>query len=698
MSDSQQIKVSVVIPVYNAADYLEEMIDSLIAQTLKEIEILCVDDGSVDDSIRILEKYREKDDRIHIYQNKHLGAAAARNFGLSKASGEYILFLDADDFFDLSLLMKVHNKGTKTGADVVLFGGKKYNNRTGELQNAPRYLWRKLLPTQEVFSRKDMDGNLFCLTTPAPWSKAFRREFLLRENITFQNLSNSNDVRFVLTALGVAERITAIPEDLVFYRVSREGSLQSQKHRDPLCFLAAYAAAYDELNQRGVYPDVEKGFASMVLSGCVYNLKSIRGEEARWKVIRALCSEQFTRMNLLDYPEDYYDILEYRDQIKGLTHALRVKEAFESGWYDKKNPVGRKDEKNESGKKIKVSVIISIYNTERYLSACLDSICQQTLKEIEIICINDGSTDHSGEILKKYAAKDERILICEQDNAGLSAARNQGLFLSRGEYVYFMDSDDILDIEALSELYCRSKEENLDVLFFNGRTFFDNETIKEEHPEFEDYYIRENRFPKCTVGQEMFRQMRKYKEYRTSVCIQFFRRQYLLDHKLTFIPGILHEDNAFSFQAILLAERVGYTEKKYFNRRVRENSIMTGGITFAHVYGYFRCYLCMEEFVRSHEFSEETGEELFQTLNGIKNSTRAKYNRLQNEEKYAFWGLPCAERVLFRVLVESEVRQEKKKVKRLKKELNRLKVSRSYRLARVIGAPMRMMRKMRRNP
>lgn len=539
-----------------------------------------------------------------------------------------------------------------------------------------------------------MDGNLFWLTTPAPWTKAFRREFILKEKITFQNLSNSNDVRFVFTALGVAERIAAVPEDLVFYREFRQGSLQNQRYRDPLCFLSAYGAAYDELNQRGVYPEVEKGFVSMTLYGCVYNLKSIRVEDARWKVIRALCSEEFTRMNLLDYPKDYYIVPKHRDQIKGLTYALRVKEQFESGWYSGDRLAGVMEE--NSDRAIKVSVVISIYNTAKYLSACLDSICQQTLKEIEIICINDGSTDDSAEIIQNYAARDARVRVLEQDNSGLSMARNQGLSLARGEYIYFMDSDDLLDLEALEKLYWRSKEENLDVLYFNGRTFFENKTVKEAHPEFEDFYVRKSRFPECTVGEEMFRQMRRCKDYRTSVCIQFFRRQYLMDHKLDFIPGILHEDNAFSFQAILLAERVGYTEEQFFHRRVRENSIMTGRVTFARAYGYFRCYLSMEEFVRSHEFSEDIEEELFQALNGIKNSAKKQYQRLKREEKYAFLGLPCSERVLFRILMENDIRKEKKKVKTLRKELDKVKNSRSYRLARAVSAPVRMLKMMKK--
>lgn len=726
MTDLGQIKFSVIIPVYNAAEYLEEMLDSITEQTLREVEIICVDDGSVDDSVRILKRYQERDFRIRLYAQPHRGAATARNLGIKKANGEYMIFLDADDFFEKTLLEKAYKKGIRTSADVVLFGAKRYDNRTGELKNAPRYLWRKLLPEQEVFSRRDMDGDLFCLTTPSPWTKAFRRDFILKEDITFQDLPNSNDVRFVLTALGAAERIAAVREDLVYYRVFREGSLQDQKYRDPLCFLTAYEAAYDELNRRGVYPEVEKGFASMVLSGCAYNLRSVQDEPAKWEMIRALCSERFTHMGLLEHPEEYYDMPEYRDQIKGLPYALRIREDQEarrltaesaSFLEEKRNVYAGKD--NACGKEIKVSVIVAVYNMERYLEDCLDSLLAQTLREIEIICINDGSVDSSLYILEKYAEKDARIAVYGQKNAGLSVTRNRGLLRASGEYVYFMDSDDMLRPNALEELYKKSVEKKLDVLYFNGRTFYENKTLQEKYPEFEGYYGRKGRYPELCTGPEMFRQMRELDEYRTNVGIQFFCRTYLLEQNLTFQPGILHEDNAFTFQAMLLAERAGYMDRTFFDRRVRENSIMTAEAKFAHTYGYFKSFLCMQFFVLEHEFPEEIADVLFLTLKGVIENARTQYNRLGKDERYASWGLYGPERALYRVWVEGEASSHEKlqktyrekseinrklqitydekfergvEIKRLNKELDRIKRSRSYRLARMIGAPMRLVR------
>ena len=104
---------------------------------------------------------------------------------------------------------EIAKKGNKTNADVILFGARKYDDLTGRSEHVPRYLWRKLLPVQEVFSRKTMEGELFTLTTPAPWNKSFRREYIQEQKLKFQNLPNSNDVYFTLTALGAAERVEA---------------------------------------------------------------------------------------------------------------------------------------------------------------------------------------------------------------------------------------------------------------------------------------------------------------------------------------------------------------------------------------------------------------------------------------------------------------------------------------------------------
>lgn len=124
-------------------------------------------------------------------------------------------------------------------------------------------------------------------------------------------------------------------------------------------------------------------------------------------------------------------------------------------------------------KKRKVSVILPVYNVERYLKKCMDDILGQTLREIEVICIDDGSTDGSLGILREYEQKDERVRVLEQENTGAAFARNRGMELAKGEYLSFLDSDDFYEPEMLERAYLRAKETQADVTIFRGNRYDD---------------------------------------------------------------------------------------------------------------------------------------------------------------------------------------------------------------------------------
>lgn len=731
MEKVRKTDVSVIMPVYNTEPYLREALDSLLGQTNPNIEIICVDDGSTDGSVAVLEEYTEKEPRIQILRQNHQGAGAARNLGMESAQGEYLLFLDADDFFADTLVAEIVKKGNKTNADVILFGAKRYDNLTGRSEHVPRYLWRKILPAQEVFSRKDMAGELYTLTTPAPWNKAFRREYVMRQKFKFQNLPNSNDVYFTLTALGSAERVAAVREDLVFYRVNRGGSLQNNKDKNPLCFLEAYESVYKELNRRGIYEELEIGFCNLVASGCVYNIRTLTSENIRWKVIDVLCSERFQNMHLLDHPDEAYDMPENINYLRGLPYAGEVKK--ERARRQKYGDI----QCIKAGKGIphpRVTVVIAAYNVAKYLEECLDSITGQSLKELEIICIDDGSTDYTQGILKHYAEEDKRISVYTQENCGLSVTRNRGLEAASGDYIYFMDSDDWLERDALEQLVHRCQEYNLEVLYYDGCAFYEEENMENEHSEFDGYYQRKGEYPVCCDGKEMFQRMQKTKEYRTNVGIQFFERRYLKEHHFAFQPGILHEDIDFTFVTMLSAKRAGYWKKEFFHRRVRSGSIMTAKTSFEHIYGLMKSYVAMEHFLEVHSMPEELTEVLYDTMHTVLWRAEKQYSEMPEEQKYAYEGLCGLDKIQFHTLVREHTRITEKlfrtyeekseinrklqitydekfdrgvEIKRLKKELSEkekelaktqkkltgIQHSITYRAARIIGFPIRMIRK-----
>lgn len=218
----------------------------------------------------------------------------------------------------------------------------------------------------------------------------------------------------------------------------------------------------------------------------------------------------------------------------------------------------------------KVSVVVPVYNVEDYLAECLDSLVAQTLDDIEIICVNDGSTDNSLEILNKYQKDDDRIVIINQENHGLGAARNAGLNRSNGEYVYFIDSDDYLIPNALEDLYASADEKSLDLIIFKLINFYDETGEKFQTPYYDMTFLKDS------VSDSVFN-FRDIKDILFKISVsapgKFFRRD-LISH-MRFPEGIIFEDNPFFIEAIFKADRVYFYDEYLYERRIRENSITT---------------------------------------------------------------------------------------------------------------------------
>ena len=643
-------KVSIIIPVYNAEKYLGKCLESLLSQTLQEMEIICVDDGSSDGSPEILKRFQERDGRVRILTQENQYAGAARNNGMKEAQGEYLLFLDADDFFENTLLEKVYNQGKKMEADIVLFGAKQYNDKTGIVSPASWYFKRDALPRENPFSGKTENTDVFALVTPAPWTKLFRREFVEKQGLSFQGLQNSNDVYFVLTALALAEKITYVDEELVFYRVGMKGSLQGSKSLHPDCFIEAYVGVYHELRRRGIYERYEEGFMNILLSGCAHNLRTVTDWELRRRICERMAEPEFAEMGLMERREEYFRRKEDFVFVNGILNAFEWEAQHQKRLLPTEPVIIRKAE-NDIGIP-RVSVIIPVYNVEKYLRECLDSIVNQTLREIEIICVDDGSTDGSPEILREYGEKDCRITIISQENRGISSARNHGADIASGEYFYFMDGDDILERDALSRLYQLSEEKSLDVLYFDGESFFETEELKEIKKNYITYYARKGDYSRVMTGPQMLHEMIAMDEYRSSLCLQFISSVHYRQENLRFEEGIIGEDNIFTFQCIMPAHRVYHMKEAFFHRRVRGNSVMTSAGKFEQVYGFFAGYLAIERAFRDNQLNQEDAEGLSMLVRMRLRLTRKLYHDLEPEYKLCFEALKPEEKTYFLMLVK----------------------------------------------
>lgn len=224
-----------------------------------------------------------------------------------------------------------------------------------------------------------------------------------------------------------------------------------------------------------------------------------------------------------------------------------------------------------------VSIIVPIYNVEQYLKECLDSLVNQTLQDIEIICVNDGSPDNSADVVRKYMQADSRIKLIEQENRGLSGARNAGLKVAKGEYVYFMDSDDWLEHDAMDVCYQKAIRGNVDVVLFDALSFVDG--VEKYSEEIQNDYDRSKLLQsyanQAMPAKQLFKQMIQSGAMRASACLNFIRRDLLVKNDLNFEEGLIHEDELFTPQLYALASTMTYIPRVFFHRRVRQGSIMT---------------------------------------------------------------------------------------------------------------------------
>lgn len=221
---------------------------------------------------------------------------------------------------------------------------------------------------------------------------------------------------------------------------------------------------------------------------------------------------------------------------------------------------------------IKVSVIIPVYNVENYLREALNSVINQTLREIEIIIVNDGSIDSSFDIIKGYKERDSRIVMINQENKGLSEARNVGLRIALGKYIYFMDSDDYIELDTLKKCYEKCEKKKLDIVFFDAFAFSEEKIKINKNMYDRSNVLNEN---EILSGEKYLKKMLKNKVYKSAVVLNFIKLDYLKKIKLEFFKGIIHEDELFTFILFLYAKRVNYINRKFFKRRIRAGSIMT---------------------------------------------------------------------------------------------------------------------------
>lgn len=256
------VAISIVIPVYNVEKYLKECLDSIIRQTFNDFEVICVNDGSSDNSLNILKEYAPKDLRFKIISQEKRGAGDARNNGLKYAQGEFVIFLDSDDYFEPTMLEDLYNKAKEFDADLVVCSCKKVNELGEVIENSnPQWpIKLDITPMNKVFCWKDYPDDILNMFCVIPWNKLCKREMLVKNDIDFQNLSSSNDVTFGHKVKICAKKIVVFDRQLVNYRYNHVESISKTRAEHTINIIHSAKEVKDFLIKKGLYENLEKSF------------------------------------------------------------------------------------------------------------------------------------------------------------------------------------------------------------------------------------------------------------------------------------------------------------------------------------------------------------------------------------------------------------------------------------------------------
>lgn len=684
-------KISVVIPVYNTSEYLEDCINSVLGQSLSDIEVICINDASTDTSMDILRRFSERDNRVRIVENAtNLGSYMARKIGMAVASGEFYMFLDSDDWIDSTVCEEVYRAAKEEKADIVQYSCTiEYYTEVSE--GHKRWRNKYLSPCCEIISGENILSAAYIENKFASslCGKLFSKELCRKARLAAPDISFS------------------VGEDIFFF-----------------FFLSFFAERYVGVQTGGAF--------HYCFGRGVSNLSKVNIGKFDAYAFMGTCPEELRRFldkqHAFDRCRDAYlsvsrrmiaDVLRmYKDRVRGedreaaariLIEYWRTSDVFESGVKDVLGVSAR--EFVESFAPIQefirlgssadsasicpsVSVIIPAYNTGRYIRLCLDSVMRQTLKSIEIVCVNDGSYDDTLDILLEYAELDERITVISKKNGGLSSARNAGAKIARGEYLYYLDSDDVLTPGALAYLYKTASSNDLDLLYFNALVRYETADVEKSHKTNRYYYYEDVSFHAPCSGPSLYVELRKQRAFRSSACLQIIKRSFSLEVGATFREGILHEDNLYTFETILQAKRAMKVSDPLYIRTYRNDSIMTARPRANNVLGYLACMKGMVAFVEGRSFDRVVEREAFGLIESMQRQIAQLYAKLDSSECNLLDSLSPDERWWLNIaLREGEARKHEEAAREKQKEVAKIRRSRSYRVGRAITFAPRKLRR-----
>ena len=299
--------ISVIIPVYNIQQHLRECLDSVLGQSYPHLQVICVDDGSTDESPAILAEYAQKDPRVQVIRQQNAGPGAARNTGLEAAKGEYVIFLDSDDWFEPDFLAKMVDTAQREGADVAICRAVEFDTNSGRELPSEWMMKKQYLPGKLAFAPQEMADHLFQFTYGMPWDKFYRRELLTSSRIRYPALKNSEDLAFVYPTLLAAKRIAVVDQVLIHHRINRMASVSNSRCGQPEAPYEAFQIVKEYLEQHQLMDTYRRSFLNWAMEFLVWHISNMSQRDIQRQYLQTLRRQWLPQLHFEEHPASYYE-------------------------------------------------------------------------------------------------------------------------------------------------------------------------------------------------------------------------------------------------------------------------------------------------------------------------------------------------------------------------------------------------------
>ena len=446
---------SVIVPTYNAEKTIRRCLDSVIKQPYpsSEYEIIVVDDGSSDETPSIVNSYSQIYDNVTCVLQQNSGAGAARNQALKIAKGEYLLFIDADDFITQNSLGILSSRLQEVRPDILLFkyfyydeGVAKYSQMSARDRNIYDNEARLFVPFRAEEYPK------LCEAISYPWNKIYKRDFIEKNGITFSETVVHNDVFFNIASIVSADSIVMIPEELYVHFINTKDKQLTQIFDERrLDAIRALEQVEEFFNIKNIGKNLRISYLAFKINLLFWIVERCEGE-LRTKFVNYL------NISLDRVPTS--DLLSVC-QSSLITNKMKV--------YMKSRGLPFRFPINSETDKPLLSVVVPMYNVGNYISQCLNSIANQTLDSrlYEVIIVDDKSTDDSAEIAGKFCSRYTNFHLIKLDTntpGGAGIPSNIGIEKASGEYIGFVDSDDFISPTMFEEMLWKAVSTEADVV------------------------------------------------------------------------------------------------------------------------------------------------------------------------------------------------------------------------------------------